>query len=161
METTKAQTEIIAELHLLEYRQRMLEYLRSFEGAQNNPFKAVVLQQFSAPNSTTGYNDKTISDDIITELYLEFSQRTRQEESSEYLRTLTGELCLLNCSATDSDLPLAICVSLDNTFRSAGKASIANSKGNRSKPWKGGLQSLLTERGLTMSWVRFFPNPMA
>jgi hypothetical protein len=71
---TKAQTEIIAELHLLEYRQRMLEYLRSFEGAQKNIFKPIILQQFSAPNSTTGYNDKTISDDIITELYLEFGQ---------------------------------------------------------------------------------------
>jgi hypothetical protein len=69
----------------------MLEYLQSFEGAQQNIFKPTLLQQFSAPNSTTGYNDKTISDDIITELYLNFGQRTRQEESSEYLRTLTGE----------------------------------------------------------------------
>jgi hypothetical protein len=133
----------------------MLEYLRNFEGAQKNIFKPIVLQQFSAPNSTIGYNDKTISDDIITELYLEFSQRTREEESSEYLRTLTGKLCLLIFSVTDSDLWPAICASLDNTFRSAGKASIADSKGNRSKPWKGGLQSLLTERGLDMNQSYF------
>jgi hypothetical protein len=86
----------------------MLEYLRSFDGARQNIFRPVLLQQFSAPNSTTGYNDKFISDDIITELYLEFGQRTRQEESSEYLRTLTGELCKLTCMVVFS--PILTCV---------------------------------------------------
>jgi hypothetical protein len=81
----------IAELHLLEYRQCMLEYLRSFEGARQNLFKKCRLQQFSAPNSTTGYDDSSISAETITEAYLEFGGRTRQEESSEFLRTLTGE----------------------------------------------------------------------
>ena len=69
----------------------MLEYLCSFEGARQNPFKPVVLQQFSAPDSTMGYNDKSISDEIITKVYLDFSQQTRQEESSEYLKTVTGK----------------------------------------------------------------------
>jgi hypothetical protein len=71
----------------------MLEYLRSFEGARQNPFKPLVLQQFSAPDSTTGYNNKSISDDTITDVYLEFCERTRKGESSEYLKTITGEEC--------------------------------------------------------------------
>ena len=74
----------------------MLEYLHSFEGAWQSPFKPVVLQQFSAPDSTTGYNDRSISDEIITEVYLEFGQKTRQEESSEYLKTVTGKQFLLS-----------------------------------------------------------------
>jgi hypothetical protein len=69
----------------------MLEYLRSFERARLNPFKTRSLQQFSAPDSTTGYDDKSISAETITDAYLEFGDRTRQEESSEFLRTLTGK----------------------------------------------------------------------
>ena len=76
----------------------MLDYLRSIESAPHNNFKSVLLQQFSAPDSTTGYNDTIISDDIITELYLEFSKRTRQEESSEYLRSLKGESLVTSIS---------------------------------------------------------------
>jgi len=56
-----------------------------------------VLQQFSAPDSTTGYNNKSISDDTITDVYLEFCKQTHQEESSEYLRTITGEECRTGC----------------------------------------------------------------
>ena len=69
----------------------MLEYLHSFEGARQNPFKPLVLQQFSAPDSMMGYNNRSISNDIITDLYLDFCQRTRKEESSEYLKTVTGD----------------------------------------------------------------------
>ncbi|KAH9001813.1 hypothetical protein EDB86DRAFT_2827581 [Lactarius hatsudake] len=37
-------------------------------------------------------------------------------------------------------------------FRLAGKVSIANSQCQCSKPWRGGLLSVLNEKGLTMSW---------
>jgi hypothetical protein len=73
----------------------MLEYLQNFERARVNPFKTHGLQQFSAPDSTTGYDDKSISAETITDAYLEFGDRTRQEESSEFLRTLTGKIFLM------------------------------------------------------------------
>lgn len=47
-------------------------------------------QQFSTPENKQGYNDSPITHDLITDVYLEFIQRTRQEESSEYCRTRTG-----------------------------------------------------------------------
>ncbi len=39
-----------------------------------------------------GYNDTPITDDFITDVWLEFSKRTRQEESTEYLKSLAGEI---------------------------------------------------------------------
>jgi hypothetical protein len=36
------------------------------------------------------YDEKSISDELITEIFIEFSSQTRREESDEYIRTLTG-----------------------------------------------------------------------
>lgn len=55
------------------------------------------LQVFSDPYDTHKYNDKPISHDIVSEVFLEFVSGTRERESEEYLRTLTGENALTLC----------------------------------------------------------------
>jgi hypothetical protein len=83
----------LKELHLLKYKQTMLEYLQHFQRRRVSPLKPLILKEFSSPHDADGYADGCITDDLITDLYLEFSERTRKEESSNYLRTLTGRLC--------------------------------------------------------------------
>ncbi len=39
-----------------------------------------------------GYGETCITDDFITDVYLEFDKRTRAEESAAYLRTLSALL---------------------------------------------------------------------
>lgn len=74
------------ELHLLEYKQRMLEYL-DFYTLRINQHSATpsVLHPFSAPNDPAGYRDASISNDLVTEVYLEYCERTRNMESGKYL----------------------------------------------------------------------------
>lgn len=48
------------------------------------------LRSFSKPNDIGGYSDISITDDMVSDIYLKFSQSTRVEESNEHLRTLTG-----------------------------------------------------------------------
>jgi hypothetical protein len=48
------------------------------------------LGAFSEPYALDGYADASITDDLITDVYLEFGERTRRIESERYLRTLTG-----------------------------------------------------------------------
>jgi hypothetical protein len=92
------------EMHLLEYRRRFLEYLQAFEARRETPFSPAILKPFSVPqnerahskSSPLGYDDKSISDEMITEVFVEFSARTRQAESEQYLRTLTGALNISN-----------------------------------------------------------------
>ncbi len=43
-----------------------------------------------AQDSDDPYGDKPISDDFISDIYLDFDKRTRAIESQEYLRTLFG-----------------------------------------------------------------------
>ena len=54
--------------------------------------KRTPLYPVSAPNDPKGYNDSVISNDIITEVYAEFSEHTRGPECTKYLQTLTGKL---------------------------------------------------------------------
>lgn len=49
-----------------------------------------VPKEFSLPYNPAGYADDSISNDMISQVYLEFTKRTRSEESWAYLRTLTG-----------------------------------------------------------------------
>lgn len=88
----------IPEFHLLEYKQHFLEYLEYYVAAQGKDsgsyFKAqtsVPLTEFSPPNDVNAYGDSTITHDLITEIYLEFSHKTRGPESTKYLQTLTGK----------------------------------------------------------------------
>lgn len=86
------------ELHLLEYHQRRLEYIDYYATrivTSNNPSSCFrtppPFLSFSAPSDAAGYNDTSITHDLITEVYLEFSERTRSVESTRYTQTLTGK----------------------------------------------------------------------
>lgn len=83
---------LITELHLLEYKQRMLEYLSYFQSARQNPLARHDLQMFSSPTDEEGYGDSFITHDLITDLYLDFVARVRESESIEYCKTRTGKI---------------------------------------------------------------------
>ncbi|KAJ7165980.1 hypothetical protein C8R46DRAFT_1219750 [Mycena filopes] len=127
----------IKQLHLLEYKQRHLEYLNAFKtrlvprmGRDN-----CQLRVFSAPDDAAGYNDKSITDDLISTIFLAFSARTRIKECAQYLRNLS-----------------AVCINLDNTFKAASKATVVDETKARSKPMKGGILSVLNELNEIISW---------
>jgi hypothetical protein len=42
-----------------------------------------------------GYGDSPITNDLITDIYLEFIMKTRQEESVEYCKTREGPLYIV------------------------------------------------------------------
>ncbi|THH15644.1 hypothetical protein EW146_g4880 [Bondarzewia mesenterica] len=133
--TSSGLAENIKQLHLLEYQQLVLEYLNSFESRPASMFKPCPLEEFSGPRADAGYADVPITDDFITDVFLEFSERTRKAESGEYLRTLSG-----------------ICLSLDNTFKSAGKATVVNGKKERTKLMNGGILSVINEKNEILAW---------
>jgi hypothetical protein len=83
-------TDTRAELHLLEHRKKMLEYLQIVKPRRISPFETVPVEPFSAPYDAEGYADTSISDDMVTDVFLEFSSRTRKKESEKYLRSITG-----------------------------------------------------------------------
>jgi hypothetical protein len=80
------------ELHLLEYKQKMLEYVRNAGHRRISPFNVLPLTEFSGPYDMEGYADCSITHDLITEVFLEFTERTRKHESENYLRTVTGKI---------------------------------------------------------------------
>ena len=63
------------------------------------------LRTFSDPYDANKYNDKPISRDMVSEVFQEFVSGTRERESEEYLRTLSGEKMLCGAFRT-SDLTL-------------------------------------------------------
>ena len=77
-----------------------MAYLKAYQARMQLttivPHKAG-LQTFSAPQTTgvakhvDGYDNRSISDDLITDLYLMFSRETRQRESEDSLRVKGGE----------------------------------------------------------------------
>ncbi|KAK7055962.1 hypothetical protein R3P38DRAFT_3170627 [Favolaschia claudopus] len=123
--------ENIKQFHLLEYNKRHLAYLNSYK---SRSFKNL-LEPFSAPDDRSGYNDKCISNDMISDIFREFTKRTREVECSKYLRTLT-----------------AICMNLDNTFKAAKKATVADSSKARTHLMNGGILSVLNERNEIIAW---------
>jgi hypothetical protein len=88
-----------SELHLLEYKQKMLEYIQNAPNHRASPFDVKPLVPFSTPYDPAGYADASISDDLISDVYLEFSERTRKSESERYLRTLTGCLHMTDAAS--------------------------------------------------------------
>jgi hypothetical protein len=58
---------------------------------QQSTLTPPTLIRFSDPGKVDGFNNKSITDDLITDIYLGFSDQTRRAESQEYLRTLSGE----------------------------------------------------------------------
>ncbi|KAJ7277282.1 hypothetical protein C8J57DRAFT_1713702 [Mycena rebaudengoi] len=124
----------IKQLHLLEYKQRHLDYLQSFKGRVRG-LDTSLLQSFTTPADPEGYNDKSITDDLITDMFHEFSDRTRVKECGKFLRTLT-----------------AICMNLDNTYKAARKATVVDDSRVHTQFMKGGILSILNEANLIISW---------
>ncbi|KAF8173269.1 hypothetical protein BJ912DRAFT_1065323 [Pholiota molesta] len=133
--TSAGIAENLKQLHLLEHRQRMLEYLLYFKSARQNPFKRNRLQKFSSPTDEDGYNDSFVTHDLITDLYLDFVAKVRRSESIEYCKTRTAKS-----------------ISMDNTFKSAGKAALVDKDGQRQNPLKGGILSAINEEGEGLTW---------
>lgn len=74
----------------------MLDYVTNFQQVKAERggmefFQPSTLRLFSPPDDATGYGNKSISDKIITEVFIDFVQRTREQEAAEYLRSTTGE----------------------------------------------------------------------
>ena len=90
------------ELHLLDYHKKVLEYLSVFQSLPDTRLVPLQLKSFSEPHDKLGFNTNSISDETVTEVFLEFSEKTRNEESDEYTRTLTG--------ITKNNLGLVICL---------------------------------------------------
>ncbi|KAM6489712.1 hypothetical protein JOM56_014735, partial [Amanita muscaria] len=127
-------------LHLLEYHHRMLDYVTNFQQVKAERggmeyFLPSTLRPFSPPDDATGYGNKSVSDKIITEVFLDFVRRTREQEAAEYLRSTT-----------------AITLSFDNTYHAASKATLTDKDGKKVKLMKGGILSALNERNEIVSW---------
>ena len=54
-------------------------------------FQPVALQKFSARDNADGYNDNSMTHEMVTDIYLEFVNKTRERESSSYCKTRTGQ----------------------------------------------------------------------
>ncbi|KAJ8596101.1 hypothetical protein M405DRAFT_929054, partial [Rhizopogon salebrosus TDB-379] len=132
--------ENVRQLHLLEYNRRKLDYLQAWKSRHTTQrgmefFSPNPLRVFSDPYDANEYNDKPISRDMVSEVFQEFVSGTRERESEEYLRTLSG-----------------ISISFDNTFRAATKATVTSREKQKSKVLKGGIISLMNENGEIVSW---------
>jgi hypothetical protein len=80
-----------AELHLQEYFRDKYAYLQAFSCQQFSLFHPTLeLKAFSDPCDKSGYDGRSISDEMVTEAYIEYSDKTRKAESDAYLRTKTG-----------------------------------------------------------------------
>ena len=157
---------MIIELHLLEYNELRLEYLKCLESRPLlSHFQSASLKPFSTPYYTKsgpdpdlrGYDDKSISNEMITEVFTEFSEKTRQGESDEYLRTLSGTQ-QQDPIKNISDLAPAKCLSLDHTFRAAAKATVTDSSKHDTKLMNGGIVSTVNEGTEILGWVSV-PRP--
>ena len=73
----------------------MMEYLGHLAAQQVSPFCVQPLMEFSGPYDIGDYADNSITHDVITDLWLDFSKQTRKRESERYLQTLTGESSVL------------------------------------------------------------------
>ncbi|KAG2035691.1 hypothetical protein BDR03DRAFT_867591 [Suillus americanus] len=76
------------------------------ENIQRNPNP---LWLFSDPYDVNNYNDRPISNTMVSEVFQDFVSATRESESEEYLHTLSG-----------------VSISFDNTFRAATKATVTS-----------------------------------
>ena len=77
----------MTELHLFTYERRHLEYLNvGHISAMFKPSRT----PFSTPFAADGYNDQSVSDETITEAYQHFVEMTRQRESEDFCKSLSG-----------------------------------------------------------------------
>lgn len=93
------------ELHLFEHQERHLEYLRQLEARTSHAsqrWSPNFPEMFASPAGDGDY-PFSISNDMITEVYAEFSTRTRKNECTAYLQTLTGAIfCHVSALITHS-----------------------------------------------------------
>ena len=65
--------------------------------AHPDPFRTLMkdaapaLVPFSPPDDVTGYGASPITNNMVTEVYNEWSTRVRELESEQYLKILTGK----------------------------------------------------------------------
>lgn len=110
---------------------------------------------YSSPWDPKGYADRYITDDLISDIFVEFGDRTRILESEESLRTIT---CQYNELTITVRKPILIhssgqTVSMDNTNKIEKKAVIVDKEGARVRLLKGGVLSALNEDSLIATWV--------
>ncbi|KAK7050400.1 hypothetical protein R3P38DRAFT_3173760 [Favolaschia claudopus] len=136
--TSGGLAENIKQLHLLEYHEYSLEFLRAYQEENFKPGTLTFPRTFSpiSPPTEQGYNDTSITDDFIRDIYMGFIDRTRSEESTEYLKNLNPGICL----------------STDNTFKVAGKATVVDTTKTRTKLMKGGILSIINELNEIIAW---------
>ncbi|KAG9028629.1 hypothetical protein FS837_003829, partial [Tulasnella sp. UAMH 9824] len=148
--------EHIFQLHLLEYHQRRLQYLKLVSEALASTKSATkqscldtffvaptwVIEPFSEPLNAQGYNLTSISDDMIFSVYQHFAN-TRTRESEELIRGITCKV-----------------LSFDATYKATKKATISTTKkGTRQKPFET-LVTMITEDNLVASWRFNFTEAM-
>ncbi|KAI1782658.1 hypothetical protein LXA43DRAFT_1103634 [Ganoderma leucocontextum] len=142
--TSAGLAERIKQMHLLEYHKQQLLYLTNFETRwrQNALFKPVKgLVRYSKPltgkvkKHTGGYDNRSISDEMITDIFVRYCEKTRIQESEENVRSQT-----------------AMSLSLDTTFRAAYKATLVDKNKARVRSHKGGIVNAISHIGTTMGW---------
>jgi hypothetical protein len=52
------------------------------------------LEEFSKPEDPAKYSCVPISSDMITDVYLEFIENTRKQESTDFCKTRTGQIIM-------------------------------------------------------------------
>lgn len=72
----------------MEYHKRELDYLEHYCTLADNRLDFVPLRPFSKPMDKMGYDDTSVSDEVITEVYTGFIEQTRKAESETYMCTL-------------------------------------------------------------------------
>lgn len=82
-----------SETHLLQYHRIRRQYLKQLKirVEQNAIYPVVQIESFSGPWDPQGYADGSITNDLITDLYIDFGERTRKEESDTYTNSLSGQ----------------------------------------------------------------------
>lgn len=143
MDEFSAHLIVLSEWHLLEFHRRRFEYYTTLEAILSRPsVLPITILPFSDPDDPLGYNDTSITHDLITDVYILFSNNTRRAESSQYLRSL----------------PIKT-LSIDATFKFAKKASIlikTETGTDRITPMKGGVLNGINENNETVVWERSF-----
>ncbi|KAF7294249.1 hypothetical protein HMN09_01153400 [Mycena chlorophos] len=126
--------EEIKQLHLLEYHKRKHEYIQA-HSTREVPSQFLdhsPLHAFSESFNMAGYADNTITDDFITDIYIEFTNRNARRR----VRPVPSDAR-----------------SLDNTFKSAIKATVVEAETYAHlKLMKGGILTVLNEMNQIISW---------
>lgn len=93
----------------------MLEYLDYFKSQRQNSMRPKNhIRPFSSPMDEDGYGDSLITNDLITDLYIDFVSKGRKSESIEYCQTRTGisipVIFQKRTQLTSNNLPSKICI---------------------------------------------------